>query len=177
LYRRNVRRSAILTAAIRVVELRRRMLRAGVVPCRKHQFRIQCPHERPAPHAAGKDIDESGQIAALAAGQLDVGDISGPDLIRERRDDVCDQIRPDRQPVAGIGRFWLVSGAFPAQAELSHDTLDLLLVDLPALALQLLGDFAVAVEGKFFKNWKDEQVPDPLIVVIVFFALFPALGT
>src|SRR2546426_6069220 len=78
-------------------------------------------------------------------------------MVREGRNDIFDQIRPDRQSMAGIGRFWLVFRAFLHQAESLHDALDFLFIHLPPSSLQLLGYFAMAVEGKLFKNRLDRD--------------------
>src|SRR5712692_9948449 len=84
---------AILAATVGVVEHRRRMPLSRMLPCCQDQLRAHRPHQGPAPDLPGKDIDESGEVTEAAGGKPDVGDVCGPDLVREGGNDILDAIR------------------------------------------------------------------------------------
>src|SRR5579871_4962153 len=149
---RDIGRTRILHPPVRVVDPTRRRLPLGQRPLQggQCQLRLQRARQAPAQHPPRVGIHHRRQVDELPT-QADIRQVGHPGFIqtREPAPPAIDQpIGIDAPAVLAVGGFRPPPFQLAQQALLTHHPQHSLAVDVPALALQMLGHPSIAIAGK-----------------------------
>src|SRR6266700_5938393 len=124
----------------------------GPLKCGQRQVGGHLSREMPADAAAGKRIQNAGQVHK-GTSQANVSQICYPGLIRGRQIQTSELIGIDGKPVPRIGSRHDKAFLQMAQERLfPHDAQHMLMIDLPTLTRQCMGHPPISVAGKFEDN-------------------------
>ena len=138
--------AGVLRAAIRVMHQTRTGTTRGngsIQRCQR-QPRFQGPLQRPAHHAARVSIQHHGQINEFFL-QPHVGDVGHPELVDIAQHQVFREVRIHQEVVLGIGGGHELAAALRQQIVLLHQPPNFFRIYRPALPVQHLGHFAIAI--------------------------------
>jgi hypothetical protein len=121
-----------------------------------------------------KKVENRGQVNE-AGSNPDVGDIGDPDLVDSAHLAVLDEVRIDRQRVAGIGRPHKRAPRDGLQSELFHHATDAFLVNAQATAFHLTREPPISVARKFLVNAFDLLTQFFILVITTFSMVFVGL--
>src|SRR6266567_2848724 len=148
----DIGRTRILHPPVRVVDPTRRRLPLGQCPLQggQGQFGLQRARQAPAHHPPRVGIHHRRQIDELPT-QADIGQVGHPRLIQAGQPSppaIRQPVGIDPPTVRAVGRLRPPPLQLTQQALLAHDPQHPLAVDVPALALQMLGYPPITIAGK-----------------------------